>query len=133
MVWLVVLFVKSPDSPGFTFRSASWFMLACASVVSGYFGLKAKTWAKRRAYCGLGLAIAMHLFGGILRTTESDLIGGFGALTMFIGFGVFVGSCVQYAEAKGYPKSVGAWGLLWIVGFLVLVVLPDKCKIMSEA
>jgi hypothetical protein len=36
--------------------------------------------------------------------------------------------CVMYAKGKGYSGWLGSLGLFFIVGFLVLAVLPDREK-----
>lgn len=38
----------------------------------------------------------------------------------------FVPGRVRLAEAKGYLEGIGALGLLWVVGLLVLIVVPTK-------
>lgn len=48
---------------------------------------------------------------------------------MLIGGAIsFIWGCAQYAKGKGYSTYWGALGLLWILGLLVLIFLPDKNK-----
>jgi hypothetical protein len=45
-----------------------------------------------------------------------------------IGVVLFLWGCGQYARGKGYSVYWGALGLLYIIGLLVLVLMPDKHK-----
>lgn len=39
---------------------------------------------------------------------------------------VYLSGCVAWARGKGYPGYVGAVGVLWLIGLLVLFLLPDR-------
>ena len=47
------------------------------------------------------------------------------ALIAYIG--LFYG-CVMYAKGKGYSGWLGSLGIFFILGFIVLAVLPDREK-----
>jgi hypothetical protein len=51
-----------------------------------------------------------------------------GYLLYVIGAALFLWGCSQYARGKGYSPYWGALGLLYILGLLVLVFMPDKHK-----
>jgi hypothetical protein len=51
-----------------------------------------------------------------------------GYAIFLLGVPLFLWGCGQYARGKGYSPYWGALGLLYILGLLVLVFMPDKHK-----
>ena len=45
-----------------------------------------------------------------------------------IGTCLIIWGCFNYAEGKGYTKWLGLFGLLSIIGLVILACLPDKRK-----
>jgi dipeptide/tripeptide permease len=41
---------------------------------------------------------------------------------------LFIWGCCMYAKAKGYSAALGLLGLLFLIGLIILAVLPDKTK-----
>lgn len=68
--------------------------------------------------------LAMHFIGGFLVAQEDILF--VGALFLLIGSMSFLWGCCCYAKGKGYPALVGLLGLFWLLGLIVLVILPDR-------
>ncbi|TCI09194.1 hypothetical protein EZM97_22295 [Dyella soli] len=80
---------------------------------------------KRNTNIGVGLGIIGEIVGRSLSTSGSP---GLGAIVILAGFAVFIWGCSQYARAKGHSAWFGAFGVLSIIGLLVLVFLPDRHK-----
>jgi hypothetical protein len=51
-----------------------------------------------------------------------------GYVVLLTGVGLFLWGCAQYAQGKGYSPYWGALGLLYLLGLLVLVFMPDRHK-----
>jgi len=83
---------------------------------------------KRNTNIGVGIGWLVLTVGNIAVRTGS--LGGpvVGYLMCLIGLVLFLWGCGQYARGKGYSVYWGALGLLYIIGLLVLVLMPDKHK-----
>ena len=68
----------------------------------------------------MGVSAVHH--GGDVSGTSPALI----LVARIAGAVLFVWGCCMYAKAKGYPAAVGLLGLLFLIGLIVLAVLPDK-------
>ena len=88
---------------------------------------------KRVAAYRICAALLLHLLGIVLRATTSEFAGLVSAMVQFVGFGIFVWGCFLYARTKGYSDTVGALGLLWIVGLAVLLLLPERANVKTNA
>jgi hypothetical protein len=83
---------------------------------------------KRDTNIGVGFGwIAIALSGYAFR---SSAFGGpmVGYVVLLTGIGLFLWGCGQYAQGKGYSPYWGALGLLYLLGLLVLVFMPDRHK-----
>jgi hypothetical protein len=83
---------------------------------------------KRNTNIGVGLGwVVIALANFPLRTGS---FGGpiVGYLLYATGVVLFLWGCSQYARGKGYSPYWGALGLLYILGLLVLVFMPDRHK-----
>lgn len=83
---------------------------------------------KRDTNIGVGFGwIAIALSGYVFRSTA---FGGpvVGFVVLLTGIGLFLWGCGQYAQGKGYSRYWGALGLLYLLGLLVLVFMPDRHK-----
>ena len=83
---------------------------------------------KRDTNIGVGLGwIVIALSNYVIR---SNAFGGpmVGYVVLLTGIGLFLWGCGQYAQGKGYSWYWGALGLLYILGLLVLVLMPDRYK-----
>ena len=49
-------------------------------------------------------------------------------LFLLVSMFCFVNACRSYAVIKGYPRKYSWLGVLTIVGFVVMVLLPDRTK-----
>jgi hypothetical protein len=47
-------------------------------------------------------------------------------LFLLVSMFCFVSACRSYAASKGYPRRFALLGLLTFVGFVVMVLLPDR-------
>jgi hypothetical protein len=77
---------------------------------------------------GVGSGFVLLTLGNYAIRTGS--FGGpvLGLIVELIGAPLFVWGCCQYARGKGYSPFWGALGLLYLVGLLVLVLMPDRHK-----
>ena len=76
---------------------------------------------------GVGIGSVLQLAGFFWVQTAvipDDEIAGL--ILILISLPVFVWGCMNYAEGKGYSKSVGLLGLGSIIGLIVLIVLPER-------
>ena len=83
---------------------------------------------KRNTNIGVGIGfVALTLGNYAIRT---GLVGGplVGLFLCLLGIPLFLWGCGQYARGKGYSALWGALGLLYILGLLVLVLMPDRNK-----
>jgi len=60
--------------------------------------------------------------------SQSSAAAVLGVVVSLAGAELFLWGCTQYAKGKGHSAYWGAFGLLWILGLLVLVFLPDRNK-----
>ncbi|MFH1368822.1 MAG: hypothetical protein ABII64_06830 [Elusimicrobiota bacterium] len=65
---------------------------------------------------------AMSLFPVILE--EIWLLG----VLLLVALIIFIAGCCFYAQGKGYHPAFGLLGLMYIFGFVILALLPDKHK-----
>ncbi|MBB6249208.1 hypothetical protein [Rhodanobacter sp. A1T4] len=80
---------------------------------------------KRTTNIGVGLGIIGEIVGRALAQSGSVVIGG---IILLAGFAVFIWGCSQYAKAKGHSPWFGAFGILSLIGLLVLFFLTDRYK-----
>jgi hypothetical protein len=88
---------------------------------------------KRKTNIGVGVGIVLQIAGRLLDDTYfngGDLVG---LLVIVVGICIFIWGCAQYARGKGHSPYWGAFGLLSVIGLIVLVVLPDKHKATIDA
>jgi hypothetical protein len=83
---------------------------------------------KRKTNWGVGLGLLMQLAGKVLQSSDESGLVEIGEILAIFGFVPLIWGCVQYAKGKGLSPYFGALGLFWIVGLVVLVLLPDKHK-----
>ena len=55
-------------------------------------------------------------------------IGEIGILISVIGSICLIVGCCYYSKGKGHNAAWGLLGILSIIGLIVLVCFPDKCK-----
>jgi hypothetical protein len=87
---------------------------------------------QRNTNIGVGLGLVLSFAATGLRANaqanESAAWYVFAGLLGLAGAVLFVWGCVNYAQGKGYSGFVGMVGLLWCIGLVILVVLPDRHK-----
>ena len=83
---------------------------------------------KRKTNIGVGLGFLALTFGNYAIRTGA--LGGpmMGLILCLVGIPLFLWGCGQYARGKGHSPWWGALGLLYVLGLLVLVVMPDRHK-----
>lgn len=83
---------------------------------------------KRNTNIGVGIGWIMVAAANVPMRT--GLYGGatVGYILYAIGTILFLWGCGQYARGKGYSPYWGALGLLYLLGLLVLVLMPDRHK-----
>ena len=74
--------------------------------------------------CGFGL---MAIASWYLQVAEGNwVLTAVGVVVGLCGDGLFIWGCTRYAVGKGYHWTFGFFGLLSILGLLILVMLRDK-------
>ena len=73
---------------------------------------------------GVGFGIVLSALG--LYMGKDPVIAILGRLFVLGGIGLFLFGCVNYAQAKGLSGWFGLFGLLHMLGLIILVCLPDK-------
>lgn len=76
------------------------------------------------------LILFVSLISGLIFKNEAEtaLIGLILAIIGFIGSVAYLVGCWLYAKSKGYSGALGLILGLFIIGILILAVLPDKTK-----
>ncbi len=80
---------------------------------------------KRNTNIGVGLGIVGEIVGRVLWQSGSVAPG---TIILIAGFMVFIWGCSQYSKAKGHSPWFGAFGVLSLIGLLVLFFLTDRHK-----
>ena len=74
------------------------------------------------------LGIGTFVVGlALVTVTSKSLPTLAGVLALVTYVSLFYG-CVMYAKGKGYSGWLGSLGIFFILGFIVLAVLPDREK-----
>lgn len=89
---------------------------------------------KNKANLGLAAGITISLISRIVlasgaqsQTAAPGLVQAM-VIASFVGTALFVFGCVMYALAKGRSGWWGAFGLLSLIGLIVLVCLKDHAR-----
>jgi hypothetical protein len=83
---------------------------------------------KRNTNLGVGFGWLALSVGTTMIRSQSSAAAVLGSIVWLLGAGLFIWGCTQYAQGKGHSGYWGAFGLLWILGLVVLVFLPDRNK-----
>ena len=83
----------------------------------------------RKTNIGVGVGFITQLVGRTI-AEQSDMFY-LGAAVALVGFSLFIWGCAQYARGKGHSPWFGAFGLLSLLGLIVLFFLPDRHKSSS--
>lgn len=81
---------------------------------------------KTKTNIGIGVGLLLAFVGGVVSNVPSIAI--VGSLMWLVGYITFIWGCGCYAVGKGYSQFVGALGLFFCFGLIILAVLPDKHK-----
>jgi hypothetical protein len=82
---------------------------------------------KNQTNLGVGIGFVVTLVSRFLAQQQPSLqIVGIGL--GLIGVGLIVWGCMGYAKGKGYSQYWGLLGVLWILGFIILALFPDRAK-----
>lgn len=90
---------------------------------------------KNKANAGIGLGLLLIVIAiviGVSAIHRTGEVAGGSLLLVLIariaGAVLFIWGCCMYAKAKGYSAALGLLSLLFLIGLIVLAVLPDKTK-----
>ena len=76
---------------------------------------------------GIWAGFIIQVIGRIAgRSMGGDMGTQIGLVITLLGVVIFVWGCMRYAVDKGYSKWLGLLGLFSCIGFIVLLVLPEK-------
>lgn len=81
---------------------------------------------KRNTNIGVGLGWLLSVLGNVLRQQQYPPAAYL--LVFLAAVFLFLWGCSQYAKGKGYSGWWGALGVLYLLGLLVLVLMPDRHK-----
>ena len=81
---------------------------------------------KSNTNLGVGVGWVVMIVGNLL--VRNSPLPWLGIVVLALGFAAFIWGCVQYAKGKGHSGYWGALGVLWLLGLLVLLFLPDRHK-----
>jgi hypothetical protein len=86
---------------------------------------------KRNTNIGVGIGWLVVLLGNVMLRSQAPSVvtNWVGVVLVLGGGGLFIWGCGQYAKGKGYSGYWGALGLLYIIGLIVLVLMPDRHKV----
>jgi uncharacterized membrane protein len=85
----------------------------------------------RKTNIGVGMGIVLEIVGRIM-VHNPEPMRSMGSIIMLVGLVAFIWGCAQYAKGKGHSPWFGLFGLLSIIGLIVLALFRDKHKV-SEA
>jgi hypothetical protein len=90
---------------------------------------------KKKANIGVGVGLLLIVLAIVIGVSSLNSSGGMSPTALMLMLGariagavIFIWGCCMYAKGKGYSAALGLLGLLFLVGLIVLAVLPDKCK-----
>jgi hypothetical protein len=101
--------------------------LRCRSAIGrgqGFGGAMLKE-QKRNTNIGVGVAILLQVGARVLMNNGLSSLGYMVAVAAGV---IFLWGCGQYAKGKGYSSWFGLFGLLYLLGLVVLVFFPDRHK-----
>jgi hypothetical protein len=74
--------------------------------------------------------LGIGLISAIFLPDLPNLASSLRAFLQISCFVVFIWGCVELAKAKGYHPIWGMLGILQLIGLIILIVLPNKNKIL---
>jgi hypothetical protein len=83
---------------------------------------------KTKTNVGVGLGLILSMMARVLFGGEDQVSIIAGLVLAIAGTMVFIWGCMSYARGKGYHPLMGLFGLLYLPGLLVLVLLRDRRK-----
>lgn len=80
---------------------------------------------KAKAYVLMIIGFVVLLIGrGVTKISNEGMV--IGSVIGVAGLVVFVWGTMNYAETKGYSKWLGLLGVFSCIGFLIMVLIPEK-------
>lgn len=87
---------------------------------------------KTKTNIGIGLGLLLSLGGRMLLAGGEQQLNLLAGLVLTIAGAIaFIWGCMSYARGKGYSPLFGLLGLLYILGLIILALMPDKHKSTS--
>lgn len=83
---------------------------------------------KTKTNIGIGVGFLCSIVGRVLAHGGSEFGIIIGLVFIIAGIILFIWGCISYARGKGQSPFFGLLGLLYILGLIILVFLPDKHK-----
>lgn len=71
------------------------------------------------------VGMALQVFSVFLYRNDARSVG---IMLGIAGTVAFLWGCCYFAKGKGYPAALGFLGLLWLIGLIILVALPDRTR-----
>jgi uncharacterized membrane protein len=79
----------------------------------------------RNTNLGVGVGFLLQLAGFFLAQTRGTTAI-LGLVLILMSIPALVWGCMNYAEGKGHPKTVGLVGIAGLIGLIALIVLPQR-------
>ena len=83
---------------------------------------------KTKTNVGVGLGLTASIIARFVLMPKGGAYATAGLFVLIPGMALFIWGCCCYAKGKGLHPALGLFGLLSIIGLIVLVCLPDRCK-----
>lgn len=82
---------------------------------------------KKQTNIGVGLGFVSQIAGKVIENNLPSLH--IIAWLFFVAsLALTVWGCIHYAKGKGYSGYWGSLGVLWLLGFVILALFPDRHK-----
>jgi hypothetical protein len=82
----------------------------------------------RKTNIGVGIGIVLEIAGRSMAHNPEPMRS-IAGIIILIGAVAFIWGCAQYSKGKGFSPWFGFFGLLSIIGLIVLALFPDKHKV----
>jgi hypothetical protein len=96
----------------------------------GYYHGKARIFLDAVFGMAALLFVSFNLFPGKASAASPGSGGSWPAGVLFLAASMFffVSACRGWAVLKGYPRSYSWFGLLSVIGFVIVMFLPDRTR-----
>lgn len=80
---------------------------------------------KRLAHISLGIGLVLMVVANMLQ--EGGLT--IGSYLMLPAYAIWIWGCYEYCKAKGQPGWKAVYGVVFLLGLIALIWIPDKTEV----